>query len=158
MVCVMKKTDARKLTQEQLTDLRKRGVAAVQAGESPETVAKVLGIHRTTIYGWLANYRNGGWHQLDARKRGGRKPKLDAKDMQWLYKAITEGKRPQPEGTWNTRRVSGLNRSLRSLFPSEIIYRSAFRPHAGYAHIRGLFHPPPSTRERRFHVLSSISI
>lgn len=91
MICVMKKTDARKLTQEQLTDLRKRGVAAVQSGESPETVAKVLGIHRTTIYGWLANYRNGGWHQLDAKKRGGRKPKLDAKAMQWLYQAITEG-------------------------------------------------------------------
>lgn len=87
----MKRTDARKLTQEQLTDLRKRGVAAVQAGESPETVAKVLGIHRTTIYGWLASYRNGGLHRLDAKKRGGRKPKLDAKAMQWLYKTITEG-------------------------------------------------------------------
>jgi transposase len=87
----MKKTDARKLTQDQLTDLRKRGVAAVQTGESPERVATVLGVHRTTVYGWLASYRNGGWNRLDARKRGGRKPKLDAKAMRWLYKTITEG-------------------------------------------------------------------
>ena len=81
--------DARKLKHEELTALRKRGVTAVQNGESPEDVARILGISRVTIYNWLALYRSGGWDALNANKRGGRKPKLDAKAMEWLYKAIT---------------------------------------------------------------------
>jgi transposase len=83
--------DARRLKHAQLTELRKRGVAAVQDGESPEDVARVLGVNRTTVYGWLALYRNGGWQRLDARKRGGRKHKLDGRAMAWVYKTITNG-------------------------------------------------------------------
>ena len=85
-----KKTmDARRLDHKTLTELRKRGVNSVQEGQSPETVAKALGINRVTIYGWLASYRNGGWAALDARKRGGRKPKLDAKALQWIFNTVT---------------------------------------------------------------------
>lgn len=72
-----------------LTELRKRGVAIVQAGQSPEIVSLALGISRATIYGWLSRYRNGGWAALDARKRGGRKPKLDGKAIRWIYKTVT---------------------------------------------------------------------
>lgn len=50
-------TDARRLSHGKLTDLRQREVKAVQAGESPEHVARVLGVHRTTLYGWLVRYR-----------------------------------------------------------------------------------------------------
>jgi len=71
--------DARRLTHTTLTELRKRAVASVQDGQSPEVVAVAFGINRVTMYGWLARYRDGGWAALDARKRGGRKPKLDAK-------------------------------------------------------------------------------
>ena len=84
-----KSTDARKLTHKTLTELRKRAVASVQDGQSPETVAKALGINRVTIYGWLARYRSGGWTALDARKRGGRRPKLDAKAIRWVYQTVT---------------------------------------------------------------------
>lgn len=87
----MKKLDARKLSHDKLTELRRRAVSAVQAGESPEVVARVLGVNRVTVYGWLALYRGGGWHRLDAKKRGGRKPKMDAKAMQWVYQAVTMG-------------------------------------------------------------------
>jgi transposase len=82
--------DARRLTHTTLTELRKRGVWSVQDGQSPEAVARALGINRVTIYGWLARYREGGWGALDARKRGGRKPKLDAKAVRWIYKTVTD--------------------------------------------------------------------
>jgi transposase len=85
----MRNTDARGLTHDKLTELRKRGVSAVQKGESPEDVARVLGVHRATVYNWLSQYRAGGWGNLDARKRGGRKRKLDAKAMAWVYRVIT---------------------------------------------------------------------
>jgi transposase len=81
--------DARRLNHVTLSELRKRGVASVQAGQSPEIVSSALGISRATIYGWLSRYRNGGWAALDARKRGGRKPKLDRKAIQWIYRTVT---------------------------------------------------------------------
>jgi DNA invertase Pin-like site-specific DNA recombinase len=48
-----------------------RAVRSVQDGESPEAIARVLGINRSTIYGWLAQYRRAlraaGWHHRRAR-------------------------------------------------------------------------------------------
>ena len=86
----MKTTDARKLDHKTLTELRTRGVASVQDGQSPEIVAQVLGINRVTIYGWLSRYRHGGWGALDAKKRGGRTPKLDGLALQWIYQTVTD--------------------------------------------------------------------
>ncbi len=77
-------TDGRKSTHAQLTELRIRGVSAVQNGESPDLVAKALCISRTTIYDWLALYRSGEWDALEAGKRGGRKPKLDVRTLKWV--------------------------------------------------------------------------
>jgi transposase len=84
-----KAMDARRLDHKTLTELRKRAVESVQNGQSPEIVAKALGINRVTIYGWLSRYRNGGLSALEARKRGGRKPKLNAKAIQWIYNTVT---------------------------------------------------------------------
>lgn len=87
----MKSQDARKLSHDKLTELRRRAVTAVQNGESPEDVARVMVVNRASVYGWLALYRNGGWDNLDAKKRGGRKPKLDAKALRWIYQIVTLG-------------------------------------------------------------------
>jgi len=107
----MKTMDARNLNHQMLTELRKRGVASVQNGESPEVVAKALGINRVTIYSWLARYRDGGWGALDAKKRGGRRPKLDAKTLKWIYKTVTERNPLQLKFTfalWTAKMVGQL--------------------------------------------------
>jgi transposase len=85
----MKTTDARKLGHKALTEIRTRGVASVQNGESPEIVARVLGISRSTIYSWLSRYRDGGWGALDAKKRGGRRPILDGQSLKWIFQTVT---------------------------------------------------------------------
>ena len=70
--------------------MRERAVRSVQDGESPEVVARVLGINRSTIYGWLAQYRRGGWGALKAKPLFGRPPKLDGKKLQWIYATVTQ--------------------------------------------------------------------
>ena len=47
-------------------------------------------IKRRTIYGWLAQYRRGGWGALKAKPLLGRPPKLDARALQWIYYTITQ--------------------------------------------------------------------
>jgi transposase len=109
----MKSTDARRLSHTSLTDLRRRAVAGVQEGQSPEAIVKALGISRGTLYGWLAKYRNGGWNALDARKRGGRPPKLDGKAMRWIYATVTMKNPMQMKFTfalWTARMIGEVIR------------------------------------------------
>ena len=47
------------LKHDVLTELRKRAVAMVQNGESPEVVVQALGFSRACIYNWLAMYGQG---------------------------------------------------------------------------------------------------
>src|SRR5271163_5270451 len=89
----MRANDARRLDHATLEAMRERAVRSVQDGENPEVVADVLGINRSTIYGWLAQYRRGGWGALKAKPLFGRPPKLNARAMQWVYKTVT-GKNP----------------------------------------------------------------
>jgi transposase len=84
-----RETDCRRLDHKALSELRRQAVLQVQNGTSPEIVARGLGINRTTIYDWLALYRKGGWDALKARKRGGRRRKLDGKALAWIYRVVT---------------------------------------------------------------------
>ncbi len=105
------KTDGRALDHATLTELRKRGVAAVQSGESPTLVAAALGVNLRSLFRWLALYRRGGWDRLDARKRGGRPPKLDGRALRWIYNTLTN-KSPQqlkfPFALWTAAMVQTL--------------------------------------------------
>src|ERR1019366_8722683 len=81
----MRKDDARKLDHKTLEQMRERTVRRIHKGESPEEIARVLGLNRSTVYGWLARYRRGGWNGLKAKPLSGRPPKLDGKKVRWGY-------------------------------------------------------------------------
>src|SRR3954469_16687194 len=82
--------DARKLDHATLEAMRIRAVRSVQAGERPTVVARSLRVSDRTIYGWLAQYRRGGWGALKAKPLFGRPSKLDGKKLKWIYSAVAQ--------------------------------------------------------------------
>jgi transposase len=69
---------------------RCRAIDAIGEGATIEEVARVMGVSPRTVFYWLGRYRNGGYHALREGQRSGRKRKLDADLMRWLYRAITK--------------------------------------------------------------------
>jgi transposase len=90
----MRKDDARQLDHKTLEALRIRAVRRVQRGESPEVVSKAIGINRTTIYEWLAKFRSGGFDSLKSKPTPGPKPKMNGKQLKWVFDVVTQ-KNPQ---------------------------------------------------------------
>jgi transposase len=86
----MKEDDARKLDHATLEAMRMRAVRSVHAGESPGVVARSLRVSSRTMYGWLAQYRRGGWGALKAKPLFGRPRKLDARALRWVYNVVTQ--------------------------------------------------------------------
>lgn len=72
----MRKRDGRALPHAVREEIRKRAVQRVLAGESPETVIEALGFHRSRIYQWLEQYREGGEQALDTKPIAGRPRKF----------------------------------------------------------------------------------
>jgi len=90
----MRDNDGRKLDHKTLEALRIRAVDQVGEGAHPEDVAAALGLHRKTVYGWLAKYREGGIDALRARPVPGRPPKLSGQQLSRPY-ALIVGQDPR---------------------------------------------------------------
>jgi len=91
-----------------------RAVQSVQDGESPEIIARALGINRTTIYDWLSKYRAGGWDALKRRKAPGRVPTLTGRQIKFIYDAVTLKSPLQLKfefALWTRRMIQGLIKS-----------------------------------------------
>jgi transposase len=86
--------DGRKLDHKTLEALRIRAVDQVGKGSHPEDVAAALGLHRKTVYGWLAKFREGGIDALRAQPVPGRPPKLGGPQLARLY-ALIAGRDPR---------------------------------------------------------------
>lgn len=86
----MKSFDGRRLDHKTREQIRMRAVQQIEAGESPEVVARGLGFHRSCIYEWLSKYREGGLDALRTRPISGRPRKLDGAALQKLYRVITQ--------------------------------------------------------------------
>lgn len=85
---IVRVDDGRKLDHKTLEVLRLRAVERVQAGAHPEDVAAALGLHRKTVYGWLAKFREGGPDALRARPVPGRTPKLSGEQLRRVYTLV----------------------------------------------------------------------
>ncbi len=109
----MRDDDGRKLDHKMLESLRITAVQHVREGAHPEDVAKTLGLHRKTVYGWLARYRKGGAEALRAKPLPGRPPKLSEQQLRRLYTLIVDGdpRRQQFEvALWTKQVVRALIR------------------------------------------------
>ncbi len=90
----MRENDGRKLDHKTLEQVRIRAVEQIQEGAHPEDVAEALGMARSTVFGWLAKYRDGGQSALLARPVPGRPPKLSWTQLRTL-RAMIVGNDPR---------------------------------------------------------------
>lgn len=71
---------------------RKEVVEAIIIREEPvHLVARIYNLPQRTLFDWLSRYRSGGWGSLKEGARAGRKRKLSADDMKWVYDSVTMG-------------------------------------------------------------------
>ena len=76
--------DLRSYPHDALEKIRKDAVLRIENGESPEDVAKGIGINRRTIYRWLEAYHYGGDDALKAKPIPGAPSKVTAEQMRKL--------------------------------------------------------------------------
>ena len=80
----MRDNDGRKLDHATLEAIRIRACEQIENGARVEDIAANLGFNRSTIFGWIAAYRNGGAEALRAKPVPGRPPKLTQAQMMFL--------------------------------------------------------------------------
>ena len=80
----MRETDGRKLDHATLEALRLRTVKQVLDGANAEEVSIALGLHPKTVFGWMADYRRGGFGALKRKPVPGRPAKLDPAQLRRL--------------------------------------------------------------------------
>lgn len=88
----MKKQDARSLSSEAQQALRERAVqAVVEQGVSRAEAARLFGVSRQTVSGWVSCFRQDGQAALASRERGApARPPLDPAQTQRLLSALED--------------------------------------------------------------------
>jgi len=91
-------SDARKIPDEVMNYLRPIAVRAVEEKDySPEVVADILGVSRSSIYDWLRWYRAGGEADLDTRTAPGA-PSVITPIMDWWLEQTVLNSTPVNHG------------------------------------------------------------
>ena len=78
-------SDARKIPDEVMNYRRRIAVRAVEEKhQSPELIAEIIGISRSSIYDWLRGYREDGAAALDTQSAPGASPVITPGMDHWL--------------------------------------------------------------------------
>jgi transposase len=103
----MRDNDGRKLDHKTLEQVRIRVVQQVERGARPEYLASVLGFARSTVFGWMARYREGGLDVLKARTIPGRPQKLSGPQLIQIHQervGVTRQQSKSPRSHPNHKR------------------------------------------------------
>ena len=97
-------------TAAELERRRRQAVGAVHQGENPETVARVLGVNRASMYRWLAAARQPDG--LAAKPHTGPAPRLSSDQLDRLDQLLREGAQAHgwPNRLWTCARVGEVIR------------------------------------------------
>lgn len=89
---------------------RRHAVALLHQGESPTVVARMLGVHRVTLYHWLRQEQQPGG--LAARPHTGQPARLSDAQLAQLEQLLLQGAKAHgwPNDLWTTRRIAELIR------------------------------------------------
>src|SRR3954471_12834370 len=92
---------------DELERRRSRAVALLEKGESPTTIARVLGVHVTSVHRWRRMSRAG---RLKAVPQPGPTPGLTDAQLKELEGLLSQGakKHGWPNQLWTASRVAAL--------------------------------------------------
>ena len=95
-------------TAEELERRRTRAVQALERGESPTTIARILGVHVASVHRWRRLARSPGG--LNAREQPGPTPRLDDAQLEQLAALLVQGAKAHGwhNQLWTAARVSRL--------------------------------------------------
>jgi transposase len=93
-------------TAAELERRRRRAVELVEGGESPSTVARILGVHETSVHRWRRLTRTPAG--LDAKPHTGRIPRLNNEQLRHLEQLLLQGAKHHgwPNQLWTADRVA----------------------------------------------------
>jgi transposase len=93
-------------TAAELERRRRRAVELLETGESPPTIARILGVHETSVHRWrrLARSLAG----LDAKPHPGPTPRLSDEQLAHLEQLLLQGAKQHgwPNQLWTADRVT----------------------------------------------------
>jgi transposase len=97
-------------TAAELERRRRQAVDAVHQGESPETVARVVGVNRASMYRWLAAARQPDG--LAAKLHAGSAPRLSPDQLRRLDELLRQGAQAHgwPNRLWTCARIAEVIR------------------------------------------------
>lgn len=97
-------------TAAELERRRRQAVDSVHRGESPETVARIFGVNRVSVYRWLVAARQPDG--LAAKPHPGPAPRLSAEQLQRLDDLLCQGAQAHgwPNRLWTCARVGEVIR------------------------------------------------
>lgn len=104
------------MDREALAQLRIRAVSQIRNGESPELVAKVLGVNRVTVYRWLGRFAADGYTGLKRKKAPGKEPLLNHSQMKSLYYMVIDSTPEQMKLPFALWTLAGIQKCIRDRF------------------------------------------